>query len=422
MASAIDATKPVQDSAALTSDLRANLAAAKSEIEALQDGKIPLPASPSADDFLVYAGTTWTAVGGAAVRTAIGLVIGTDVQAYDATLSSLAALGTAADKIAYLTGVDTWAETPLTAAGRSLIDDASASAQRTTLGLGTAAVLNTGVTDGDVIKVATGDKLPAIDGSNLTNIATGIRNHIADLTLSNDTDTANDINITAGEAADSTNASLLTLSAETTKRIDATWAAGDDAGGLFTGSVAADTTYHVFIIKKDSDGSIDAGFDTSLSAANIPSGYTKYRRIGSIVTNSSSNIINFTQKGNRFIYDVQIQDVAVNPAVNTAVSYALSVPTGLKVNALLYFICRATNNGALDTFSLITSLDQTDSVPAVGIHSQYFTNGTGDVFMNSSTYLAIRTNTSGQVRTRVSSTIFDVLRIHTVGWIDFFED
>lgn len=55
-------------------------------------------------------------------------------QPLDATLTSIAALGTAADKIAYTTGVDTWAETTITAAGRALIDDASAAAQLTTLG------------------------------------------------------------------------------------------------------------------------------------------------------------------------------------------------------------------------------------------------------------------------------------------------
>jgi len=70
----------------------------------------------------------------AGARTALGLAIGTDVQAFDASLASLSATGTAADKVAYTTGVDTWAETPLTAAGRALIDDANAAAQRTTLG------------------------------------------------------------------------------------------------------------------------------------------------------------------------------------------------------------------------------------------------------------------------------------------------
>ena len=57
----------------------------------------------------------------------------------DATLTSIAALGTAADKGVYFTGVDTAAEFDLTAAGRALLDDANAAAQRTTLGLGTAA-------------------------------------------------------------------------------------------------------------------------------------------------------------------------------------------------------------------------------------------------------------------------------------------
>jgi hypothetical protein len=77
-----------------------------------------------------------TAVG---ARTNLGLSIGTDVQAFDATLQSLSALGTAADRYAYTTGVDTWAEGTITAAGRAILDDADAAAQRTTLGLGTIA-------------------------------------------------------------------------------------------------------------------------------------------------------------------------------------------------------------------------------------------------------------------------------------------
>jgi len=55
----------------------------------------------------------------------------------DATLISIALLGTAADKMLYTTGIDTWAEASLTAAGRALLDDANTAAQRTTLGVGT---------------------------------------------------------------------------------------------------------------------------------------------------------------------------------------------------------------------------------------------------------------------------------------------
>jgi hypothetical protein len=44
----------------------------------------------------------------------------------------------------YTTGSDTYDVTSLTAAGRAILDDADATAQRTTLGLGTAATSNTG--------------------------------------------------------------------------------------------------------------------------------------------------------------------------------------------------------------------------------------------------------------------------------------
>lgn len=103
-----------------------------------------------------YAEATITAAGRAllddasasAQRTTLGVVIGTDVQAHDASLDSLSALATAADKVPYTTGIDTYAEANLTAAGRALIDDASAADQRTTLGLGTLATQNT-VDNGD---------------------------------------------------------------------------------------------------------------------------------------------------------------------------------------------------------------------------------------------------------------------------------
>lgn len=91
-----------------------------------------------------YGRSLLEAANAAALRTLAGVVIGTDVQAQDAELSALAGLTSAADKGIQFTGAGTAATFDLTAAGKALLDDADAAAQRTTLGLGTAAVAATG--------------------------------------------------------------------------------------------------------------------------------------------------------------------------------------------------------------------------------------------------------------------------------------
>jgi hypothetical protein len=92
-----------------------------------------------------------------AARANLGLEIGVNVQAYDAGLLSIAGLTTLADRSIYTTASDTYAVYTLTAAGRAILDDADAAAQRTTLGLGTAATVNTGTS---------GATIPLLDAAN----------------------------------------------------------------------------------------------------------------------------------------------------------------------------------------------------------------------------------------------------------------
>lgn len=81
---------------------------------------------------IVAGGTGATTASGA--RTNLGIALGTDVQAYDAGLASLAGLTTAADKMVYTTASDTYAVTGLTSFARTLLDDTDAETARATLG------------------------------------------------------------------------------------------------------------------------------------------------------------------------------------------------------------------------------------------------------------------------------------------------
>ena len=118
------------------------------------DGAVTGPASSTNGNIAIMSGTTGKVIAdsgfapsNAALSNSTTLLptqaqVQTWAQQKDATLTALAGVTTAADQVIYATGADTFTTTSLTTFGRSLIDDADASAARTTLGLGSAATQN----------------------------------------------------------------------------------------------------------------------------------------------------------------------------------------------------------------------------------------------------------------------------------------
>ncbi len=243
---------------------------------------------------------------------------------------------------------------------------------------------------------------------------TGFAGQLFGLTLSNGTDATNDIDIAAGSARDSTDVDTLVASA-LTKQLDAAWAVGTNAGGLDTGSIA-NTTYHIWLIKRPDTGVVDALFSTSASAPTMPTNYTLKRRIGSIVRTGGS-IKAFKQDGDRFRWVLAIQDISTTNPGTSAVTATLTLPTGIVVWADVAVYIE--NVSTVSIAMLVTALDETNSVPsfASGLFNFGIASTAADEINIDN--MSVKTNTSAQIRYRLSASgASDLVKIMTLGWTD----
>jgi len=188
-----------------------------------------------ADLALVNGGTGASTA--SAARTNLGVAIGSDVQAYDAGLLSIAGLTTAANKMIYTTAADTYAVADLTSVARDLLGDTTVADQRATLGLGTgSAVVFNQVTAALVGNASTATNLAGSQTANFVYAAPNTNDGIASFRalVAGDIPTLNQS--TTGNADTATDLAG-------TKEANLVYAgpgSGDDAAPSFRTLVAAD--------------------------------------------------------------------------------------------------------------------------------------------------------------------------------------
>lgn len=247
------------------------------------------------------------------------------------------------------------------------------------------------------------------------------RSHLAGYTLSNNVaDATNDVDIAVGSARSTANTDNILLASALTKQLDAVWAVGTNAGGRASGAAIANTTYHVFAIKRPDTGVVDVAFDTSASGANIAantnSAYTEIRRIGSILRESAA-IAAFSQVGDEFLRSgtlaLDISTTALASANRTL--FTILVPLGVKVIAKLaaQHVGQVGGGGGV----LITSPDQADTASSSGPGGVAQLISTNSVSDYDGAEILVRTNTSAQIGAR-SGIANGTLYSTTLGWID----
>ena len=243
------------------------------------------------------------------------------------------------------------------------------------------------------------------------------------ITISNNaTDANNDIDFSAGNFQFSDGSGQVTATAMT-KRLDATWSAGTNQGGLLNGTAvpkAINSTYHCYKIYNPTTGVEDSAFLLGVAGTApdptsvLPSGYTKFEDRGSILTDGSGNIRPFTQDKKYFTLTTPVLSQSLTLTANTRGSYAITTPLGKRTNANIH----GTNvkNGSAYSQTWISDLNTTDIDPVL---NGGFETLKGNMTYSSDNEIWRKTNLTSQIGIRTNnSTSSTEIKIVTMGWED----
>lgn len=234
----------------------------------------------------------------------------------------------------------------------------------------------------------------------------------------NSTDTNHDLDFGTGNAQADDGSLVFRVSA-LTKRIDATWAAGTNQGGLDTGTVANNTPYYCFAIYNPTTLASDILISASKSSPTLPSGFTKKCYIGACHTNGSANIRQGTWEFGINQYSFQYQNNQIPTDVNiTSVTtanrtlYTLSCPVNSEVILSIYTFTAVAGAGTKTIF--ITNNSETDSNTSPTIR---WSQGTQEN-ISYSYFLLKQLGTTNQIGIRGDVADPDVT-VYTQGWKEY---
>jgi hypothetical protein len=214
--------------------------------------------------------------------------------------------------------------------------------------------------------------------------------------------------ISAGVAASSDATAMISLQALT--KNSSAFFGGTGGGALDTGTVAANTWYHVYAITKTDLSLRDVVISLNASAPALPSGFTKYRRIGAIKTNASSQWTQFIQDGDYFWWLAPVTDTTAATATPTL--RTLSVPPGLNVIAMIIAYVQFAGAGGTTANHWCPDFGATTPTGAGAVLITMGLASTTGV----SVPLRVRTNTASQIYNVVTSA--NCYSLYTEGWID----
>jgi hypothetical protein len=232
--------------------------------------------------------------------------------------------------------------------------------------------------------------------------------------------TLTSISVDDGIATDAAGTVMMSLDGPMVKTTSA-WSAGAGGGGMDTGTWTGVRTYHWFVIHNPTTMVTDVLFSISATAPTLPTGFTKFRRIGSAQTNLAPNWLKFSQDGDYFTLDTPVAFSMINPGTAEFIMSLLgAVPAGIRTEARLFVgvLATATTDQAISWRVVepgMTTL--TPNVQTYATAAAYASSLAGTLAIGAMNF--VNTNTSSAVTARLqASAAGTALYFNVHGWRD----